>query len=182
MAEHLRPDVIVYVCSNCVPDGGRLHRQWKHDGAHVLVREVPCSGKTDTQYLLCALEGGAQGLCVVACPKGECQLAQGNYRAQVRIGTIQRLLAEIGLEPQRAEMVYIAPHQTLDRFQGLVGDAVRRICALPENPLLVEMQQPESQEQGSETSTAAPPTNEAASASERSMTPTGPYLHGECPY
>ena len=85
---------------------GRLPRQWKQDGARILVREVPCSGKMDGQYLFHALEGGGARLCVVACPKGECHLAQGNYRAEIRVRTVQRLLAEIGLEPERAELVH----------------------------------------------------------------------------
>ena len=69
MAEPVCPDVMVYVCRNAIPEGGRLPRQWKQDGVHVLVREVPCSGKIDAQYLFHALEGGVHGVCVVACPK-----------------------------------------------------------------------------------------------------------------
>jgi len=135
------PDVIVYVCTNSIPAGGRLPRQWKHEGAHVLVQEVPCSGKMDAQYLLHALEGGTRGLCVVACPKGECQLAQGNYRAEVRIGTIRRLLAEIGLEPERAELLHGSSDDPFERFNGLVRDAVRRICALGPSPLRMQTQE-----------------------------------------
>jgi len=128
-------DVVVYVCTNCVPPGGRIARQWDQDGAHVLVREVPCSGKTDLQYLLGALAGGARGICVVACPRGECQLAEGNYRAEVRIGTLRRLLAEIGIEPERAELVHCSPHGPFDRFEQLVHDAVGRICTLGASPV-----------------------------------------------
>lgn len=136
--EPICPDVIVYVCTNCIPRDGRLPRQWHRQDAHVLVREVPCSGKMDGQYLLHALEGGARGLCVVACPKGECQLAQGNYRAEVRIGTIRRLLTEVGLEPQRAELIHVAPDEPFDRLDRLVRDAVARICALGPSPLAPE--------------------------------------------
>jgi coenzyme F420-reducing hydrogenase delta subunit len=132
------PDVIVYVCTNCVPRAARLPRQWRQDGAHVLVREVPCSGKMDAQYLLHALEGGAHGLCVVACPKGKCQLAQGNYRAEIRIGTIRRLLAEIGLETERAEILHYSSDDPPDRFCGLVRGAVGRICALGPSPIRVQ--------------------------------------------
>ena len=135
MARRLCPDVIVYVCANCVPQGGALPYQWTQDGAHVLVREVPCSGKMDGQYLLRALEGGANGLCVVACPKGRCQLAQGNYRAQVRIGTIRRLLAEIGLAPERAELVHHDSGDPADQLDALVRDAVRRIGSLGTSPV-----------------------------------------------
>jgi F420-non-reducing hydrogenase iron-sulfur subunit len=135
MPEVLSPDVVVYVCTNCAADGGRLPRGWNQDGAWVLVREVPCSGKTEGQYLLHAMEGGQRGLCVVACPKGECRLAQGNYRAEVRIQTIRRLLAEIGLEPERAELVHCSPQDPPGQLEQLVRGAVGRICALGESPL-----------------------------------------------
>ena len=131
----MSPDVIVYVCTNCVPRDGRLPRQWSQDGAHVLVREVPCSGKMDGQYLLHALEGGAHGFCVVACPKGRCQLAQGNYRAEIRIGTIRRLLDEIGLEADRAQLVHCSSDDPADRLLELVRDVVGRICALGPSPV-----------------------------------------------
>ena len=112
-----------------------MPRQWDQDGARVLVREVPCSGKMDGQYLFHALEGGGRGICVVACPKGECHFAQGNYRAEVRIRTVQRLLTEIGLEPQRAELVHGSPDDPPEQLEQLVRGAVERICALGESPL-----------------------------------------------
>jgi coenzyme F420-reducing hydrogenase delta subunit len=135
MAEFVSPDVLVHICSNCLPQGNRLPRQWALDGAHILVRELPCTGKIDAQYLFHALEGGARGLCVVACPKGECTLAQGNYRAEVRVRTVQRLLEEIGVEPGRAELLYCSPEDPPDRLERVVHDSVAHICALGESPL-----------------------------------------------
>lgn len=141
MAEPVCADVIVYVCDNCIPEGGRLPRQWKQDRAHVLVRQIPCSGKIDAQYLLHAVEGGGHGLCLVACPKGECRFGQGNYRAEIRIQTVRRLFAEIGLQPQRVELVHCSADDPFDQFDGLVRDAVRRICALGKSPIRPEMQE-----------------------------------------
>ncbi len=135
MAEPVSPDVIVYVCHNSVPDGARLPRQWKQDGAHVLTREVPCSGKMDGQYLLHAIEGGGRGICVVTCPEGECRLAQGNYRAEIRMATIRRLLVEIGIEPERAELVRLGSGDSPEQFNQAVRDAVARISALGPSPL-----------------------------------------------
>jgi coenzyme F420-reducing hydrogenase delta subunit len=135
MAVALSPDVVVYVCTNCIPSGARLPRQWSQDGAKVLLREVPCSGKIDGQYLFHALEAGGRGICVVACPKGECHLAQGNYRAEVRVRTVQRLLAEIGFEPQRAEIVHSSPDDSPEHLEQLVRGAVERICAIGDSPL-----------------------------------------------
>jgi coenzyme F420-reducing hydrogenase delta subunit len=135
MAESVSPDVIVYFCTNCIPEGGRLPRQWMHDGMHVVVREVPCSGKIDGQYLLHAFEGQARGVCVVACPRGECQLAEGNYRAEVRVRTMQRLLAEVGIQPERLELIHVDRDQPPALFQEQIRQAAARIAALGPSPV-----------------------------------------------
>ncbi len=135
MAEPVSPDVTVYVCRNAIPAGGHLPRQWKQDGLHVVVREVPCSGKVDAQYLFHALEGGLHGVCVVACPKGECSLAQGNYRAEVRVGTVRRLLVEIGLEPERVELLHRPVQDSDGQPEGLIREQVRLFCELGESPI-----------------------------------------------
>ena len=135
MPEPIAPDIILFICNNTVSPDGRLPRQWRQDGAHVLVRQVPCSGKMDGQYLLNAMEGGLQGICVVTCPKGKCQLAQGNIRAEVRIGTIRRLLSEIGLEPERAELVECPNGDVPGQLEKTAREAVARICAIGTNPI-----------------------------------------------
>jgi F420-non-reducing hydrogenase iron-sulfur subunit len=129
------PDVVVYVCDRSIPEGACPRRQWRQDGARVVVHAVPCSGKMDGQYLFHALEGGARGLCIVACPKGECHLGQGNYRAEIRVRTVRRLLGEAGLEPERAELVHCSPSDPPEQFDEVVRGAVARICALGESPL-----------------------------------------------
>jgi coenzyme F420-reducing hydrogenase delta subunit len=135
MAEPVTPDVIVNICQNCIPAGSHLPRQWRQDGIHVVVREVPCSGKIDSQYLLHALEGVTHGLCVIACPKGKCHLTEGNYRAEIRIRTVRRLLAEIGIEPERAELVHSSPDDSFSQVEQLIRDEVERLSSLGRSPL-----------------------------------------------
>jgi len=138
MAEPVLPDVLVCVCCHCLPGDGRLARQWTQDGSHICVRELPCSGKVDGQYLLHALEGGGRGVCVVTCPKGECQLAEGNYRAEIRIGMIRQLLAEIGMDPERVELVRCSPEGSFTECERAIRDAVGRICGLGKSTVCVE--------------------------------------------
>jgi coenzyme F420-reducing hydrogenase delta subunit len=138
MAHVKTPDVAVYVCSNCIPQGKRLPRQWTQADAHVVVKEIPCSGKMDAQYLMHAMEGGVRGLCVVACPQGDCHLVQGNYRAEVRVHTVQRLLVEIGMEPERAELLHFAPTGSAEELESQIRGAIDRICALGESPIHVK--------------------------------------------
>lgn len=130
MADLVGPEVLVYQCANCVPGGGRLPRQWIHDGVRVVVHEIPCSGKLDIRYLLHALEAGARGVCVVACSKGECHLTQGNYRAEIRVHTVQTILAEAGLEPERVELRHVDPNESPERHGEVVREAVARLVAL----------------------------------------------------
>ena len=129
------PGVIVYVCRNCVPGSGALPRQWTQGAMRCLVREVPCSGKIDVQYLVHALESGVDGLCVVTCPEGDCRLAQGNARAEVRIRTVRRLLTEIGIEPGRVELLRCSRDDPFELLEGRVRDALDRISALGDSPL-----------------------------------------------
>lgn len=127
-------DVIIYFCKNCIPGGRYAPVQWTEEGLHVRVKEIPCSGKIDAQYMLHALEGGLLGVCVVTCPHGECTLAQGNYRAEVRVRTVKRLLEEIGLDPGRAQLINCPPDESLEHVRGLINEAVHRFSGLVEAP------------------------------------------------
>jgi len=130
MAEPDPPNVVVDICHNSIPAQGHLPRQWMQDGLSVLVREIPCSGKIDGQYLLHAIEGVSHGICVVACPKGRCRLAQGNRRAEVRMRTVRRLIKEVGLEPQRAMLLHANPGEAAQDVERRIREAVQTLVRL----------------------------------------------------
>lgn len=128
-------DVVLYLCCNCIPQGARLPRQWKQNGLHIKVQEVPCSGKIDVQYLFHAFEGGARGVCVVACPQGDCKLAQGNYRAEIRVRMVKTLLTEIGIEPERVELAHCSAAVAAEDLKRIAEQAAERFAKLGEAPL-----------------------------------------------
>jgi coenzyme F420-reducing hydrogenase delta subunit len=70
------------------------------------------------------------GVCVLTCSKGECTLTQGNYRAEIRVHTVQRLLGEIGLDPQRAEIINCPHDQSLDQIKSMINDVVHRFSGV----------------------------------------------------
>ena len=134
MADQAIPEVVVFLCKNCLPQSGRLPVQWTAAGLHLRVKEIPCSGKIDAQYLLHALESGVHGVCVLACSKGECTLTQGNYRAEIRVRTVQRLLQEIGLDARRVEIRNCPDDESLDRIRTMIDESARRfsdVAAMP---------------------------------------------------
>lgn len=135
MAEPLVPDVVVNVCHRCIPQAGQLPRQWKQGNSLVSIRQIPCSGKVDLQYLLHMIEDVRGGVCVVACPTGTCRLGQGNQRAEVRMQTLRRLLGEVGLEPERAELLHFSSQEPVVRLEAMIKGVVQRINALGPNPV-----------------------------------------------
>lgn len=126
MTQQEKNDIIVYLCKNCLPQGGRLSVQWTDKGKHIRIKEIPCSGKIDAQYILHALEGGVRGIVIITCPLGKCTLSQGNYRAEIRVRTVRRLLSEIGLDPQRAELIRCSEGESVDGLKGLINNAAGR--------------------------------------------------------
>ena len=132
MSEAVHSEILVFICHQCIPAGSSVARQWTENGVHIRSIELPCSGKTDAQYLFHAIEGGVRGILVVTCRHGECRLSQGNYRAEMRIQTVRRLLNEIGLESERAAFIHCGPE---DDIESLIRTSVKEICALGESPL-----------------------------------------------
>lgn len=135
--KHKCSDVIVYMCHNCIPEDGRLPRQWVQGDVHVQTRMLPCTGKINAQYIFHALEGGCRGVCVVACPPGECTLSQGNYRAEMRVNTARRLLAEIELEPSRVGLIHFSKDEDPGLLKSLVEEFVNTCSTLGESPVFV---------------------------------------------
>lgn len=128
MTTQAAPDILIYLCKNCIPEGGKLPGQWSEEGLQVRVKQIPCSGKIDAQYILHSLEGGVKGVCVITCPAGECTLAQGNYRATMRVKTVTRLLSEIGDDPRRAAVIQCPSDTTADALLALIGETARRFA------------------------------------------------------
>ena len=130
MVRSICPNIVVYTCQNCKPSGGTLPRQWKQNGSDISVKQLPCSGKTDIQYLFRVFENGGSGVCVVTCPEGKCRLAQGNYRAEVRLKTFKHLLSEIGIHPDSAALLHYSPADSFEGYEQAIYEAVERILTL----------------------------------------------------
>lgn len=120
-------EVAVYLCRNSMPDIVSFPFQWTEAGIHIRVKLVPCSGKIDIQYMLHALETGIDGIIVVTCPHGECTLTQGNYRADIRMHTLQQLLEEIGLDANRSVTVQCEPGSSVEQLKNTINDIVGKL-------------------------------------------------------
>jgi len=107
-----QPEITVLTCMYCgnVPVEMAGLQQIPYLAA-VKVLPVPCTGTVDTLHLLKALEQGADGVLLVACPEGNCHHLNGNLRARQRLAHARGLLSQAGLEPDRLRLVLLGVGQ-----------------------------------------------------------------------
>ncbi len=131
------PEITVFMCIYCAymaaDTAGALRIRYP---ANVKLVKLPCTGKTDTRYILEAFEQGADGVCVVGCPIGNCHHVHGNERGRARVGYTKKLLDEIGLGSKRLEMFFVSGGMG-NTFAEVAREMIERIRQLGPNPLRV---------------------------------------------
>jgi len=84
--------------------------------------------------MLKAFEAGVDGLYIAGCLEGECHFLKGNLRAKKRMAYLQQLLAEVGLEPERARMYNLSSAHG-QRFAAIATEMTEKIRSLGPSPL-----------------------------------------------
>ncbi|MCP4114709.1 MAG: hydrogenase iron-sulfur subunit [Desulfobacteraceae bacterium] len=100
----------------------------------IKVIQVPCTGRVDIIHLLNALGDGADGVYVAGCLEGECHYRTGNLRAKKRVAYVKKVLAEIGMEPDRVAMYNLSSAQG-KRFAEIADEITARIRDLGPSPV-----------------------------------------------
>jgi F420-non-reducing hydrogenase iron-sulfur subunit len=134
-SQTFEPEITAFYCVYCgymaADTAGALQVQYP---ANVKFVRMPCTGKTDIRYLLEALEQGADGVYLVACPIGNCHHVRGNERGQARLNRARKILKEIGLEEERLDMFFMSGSQART-FAKAAQTMTDRIRQLGPNPL-----------------------------------------------
>jgi coenzyme F420-reducing hydrogenase delta subunit len=140
------PEITAFYCIYCgfmaADSAGSMAIQYP---ANVKFVRLPCTGKTDIRYILEALEQGADGVYVVACPIGNCHHVRGNERGRARLTRAGDILEAVGLERERLGMFFMSGSQA-QAFAAAAHTMTERIRQLGPNPLRSTMLEPAFQE------------------------------------
>ncbi|MHC4167988.1 MAG: hydrogenase iron-sulfur subunit [Planctomycetota bacterium] len=124
------PKIVAYCCNFCAfaaaDLAGAMRLQYPHN---VRIIRLPCTGKVDAIHLMKAFEEGADGAFVAGCLEGQCHYLEGNLRARKRVAYVKRLLAEVGIEPERIDMFNLSSAMG-GRFAEIVEEMTQRIREL----------------------------------------------------
>lgn len=131
------PRIVAFFCNWCTYTAADLAGTARMEYApNVRVVRIMCSGRLDPQFVMTALRKGADGVLIGGCHPGDCHYQEGNYKALRRFTLLKRLLADLGIDPERVRLEWIAASEG-DKVQRVINEmteAVRRLGPLRLEP------------------------------------------------
>jgi coenzyme F420-reducing hydrogenase delta subunit len=121
------PVIVGFLCNWCAyraADLAGFARTAYSPSLHSI--RLMCTGRVDAELLHKALLEGADGVLVVGCHPGECHYVDGNLRATRRLSLDRRLLAQLGVEPERVQLLWASAAEgkliaaTVDRMTAVL--------------------------------------------------------------
>ena len=131
-----QPRIVAFFCNWCTYPASDLAgaSRMKYP-ANARVIRLMCSGRLDPQFVLAALRQGADGVLVGGCPAGDCHFQDGNAKCRRRFELLSRLVAQLGIEPERLRLEWISASEA-EKLRDVVEEMVKRLKEL--GPLRLE--------------------------------------------
>ena len=125
-----QPRIVAFFCNWCTYTAADLAGVSRLKYApNVRVIRLMCSGRVDPQFILEALVKGADGVLVGGCHLGDCHYAEGNYKTLRRFHLLQRMLLDLGIEPDRVRLEWISASEA-ERVKTVINEMVKTIEGL----------------------------------------------------
>jgi len=130
MNDGFNPRIVGFFCNWCTYLAADLAgtSRMKYAPSVRVVRTM-CSGRVDPQLILWAFRNGADGVLVGGCHPGDCHYQEGNYKALRRTTLLRRMLAQLGIEPQRLRLEWISASEG-ERLRDVINEFTEQIRQL----------------------------------------------------
>ena len=128
---NFKPEIVIFHCINSFTENATFVEH-KEDFELKFVK-MACSGMVKDIFLLNAFESGADAVIVFVCPEGICRHIEGNIRAKKRVGWVENILDEIGLDRRRLSIFNIS-REDKDSAKNAIQDTLSNLSDLGPNP------------------------------------------------
>jgi len=130
------PTIIGFLCNWCSYAGADLAGVSRIQyPPNIRIIRVMCSGRVDPAFILQAFKNGADGVLVAGCHlPSDCHYLSGNFKAQKRITLLKKVLAQLGIEPERLRLEWVSASEG-EKFAAVVKDMVAKLQKLGPSPL-----------------------------------------------
>jgi len=127
--------LIESLCMQCMYAASDLAGTMKlqYDVTSRIIR-MPCTARLDINFILKALQEGADGVLIVGCHPGDCAYKTGNLGAERRVRFARKLVAQLGLDENRVKMVFVSAAEG-NKFAAEVNKFADEIRKIGPNPI-----------------------------------------------
>jgi F420-non-reducing hydrogenase iron-sulfur subunit len=129
------PRLLAFCCNWCSYAGADLAGVSRLQyPPNIRIIRVMCSGRIEPQFVLRALELGADGVLVAGCHPGDCHYISGNMKAEARMKMLNKLLEIMGVDTRRVRLEWISASEG-PKFANTIKEFVAELKELGPNPL-----------------------------------------------
>ena len=124
------PRIVAFFCNWCTYTAADLAgvSRMKH-ASNVRIIRLMCSGRVDPQFVVDALARGADAVLIGGCHPNDCHYVEGNYKCLRRYQMLKRMLADMGLEPERLRLEWISAAEG-EKVKRVVNEMVAQVQKL----------------------------------------------------
>ncbi|MDF1537544.1 MAG: hydrogenase iron-sulfur subunit [Candidatus Thorarchaeota archaeon] len=95
---------------------------------------MPCTARLDINFILKALQEGADGVLIVGCHPGGCAFKTGNLGAERRVRFARKLVGQMGMNEDRVKMVFVSAAEG-NKFAADINKFAEEIRKIGSNPI-----------------------------------------------
>ena len=133
--EDFEPKIIVFCCNWCSYAGADLAGVSRLQmPPNFRVIRVMCSARVDPEFVLRAIQKGADGVLVAGCHPADCHYIGGNYRTRRRVALLKMLLQQFGYDPDRLRLEWISAGEG-EKFQKTMIEFTDTVKELGPSPM-----------------------------------------------
>ena len=127
--------IIAMGCMQCMYAAADLAGTMKlqYDVTSRIIR-MPCTARVDINFILKALQEGADGVLIIGCHPGDCAYKTGNLGAERRVRFARKLIGQLGMNEGRVKMVFVSAAEG-DLFVKHINTFADEIRAIGPNPI-----------------------------------------------
>jgi F420-non-reducing hydrogenase iron-sulfur subunit len=130
MSNEWQPRIVAFFCNWCTYTAADLAgvSRLKY-ASNTRVIRLMCSGRVDPQFILDALAKGADAVLIGGCHPFDCHYAEGNYKCLRRFQLLKRMLADMGIEPERLRLEWISAAEG-EKVKRVINEMTAAVRAL----------------------------------------------------
>lgn len=133
-SEHFEPKILVFCCNWCSYAGADLAGVSRLQmPPYFRSIRVMCSARVDPEFVIRALEKGADGILVAGCHPADCHYIGGNYRTRRRMALMKMLIQQFGFDPDRLRLEWVSAGEG-EKFQKTIIEFTNTIKELGPSP------------------------------------------------